>query len=95
VHVLLGDLIARFDDDTEVEAAILDLDDLSLLAALRDQAEKRELSLGALAAEKVRRYAAEASDEEWVTLIGTMSRSQNPAAVFLRRAFTYPATQPT
>jgi hypothetical protein len=87
--VLLGDLVARFADETVAEEAILGLSDLALLAALRARAETSGLDLGAYAAAAVNRYASDASDEEWVTLIGAMGRARDPGAVYLERALGY------
>jgi hypothetical protein len=55
--MLLGDLIARFADETVAEEAILGLSDLALLAELRAQAQASGLDLGAYAAAAVNRYA--------------------------------------
>lgn len=84
--MLLGELIARFNDEAVAEEAVLAIGDLAMLAALRERAAATGTSVGACLAEAARRYATEASDEEWITLIGTMSRAQDPGAVFLRRA---------
>jgi hypothetical protein len=37
---------------------------------------------------KKRRFVSGASDEEWLALIGQMSRAKNPGQVFLRRALS-------
>jgi hypothetical protein len=37
----------------------------------------------------VQRYTHEASDEEWVTLIGLMNRANDPGALCLKRAFEH------
>ena len=37
----------------------------------------------------VQRYTNEASDEEWVTLMGLLNRSQDPGATCLKRAFEH------
>jgi hypothetical protein len=87
--MLLGDLIAQFTDEAVAEEAILDLSDLALLADLRAQAQARGLDLGAYAAAAVNRYASEASDEEWVTLIGALGRADDPGAIYLKRALAY------
>jgi hypothetical protein len=65
--VLLGDLLARFTDKAVVEEAVLATGDLVLLAKLREQATANGLDLGTYAAAAVSRYAADASDEEWIT----------------------------
>ncbi len=89
--MLLGDLLARFDDEGIASEAVLGLGDLALNATLRTAAEADGLTLGAYAAAAVRRYAAEATDEEWVSLMGALGRAQDPGAVCLRRALTYVA----
>jgi len=91
--MLLGDLIAQFTDETVAEEAILGLSDLALLAELRAQAQASGLDLGAYAAAAVNRFASEASDEEWVTLIGAMGRAQDPGAIYLKRALAYAIRQ--
>lgn len=87
--MLLGDLLARFDDESVATETVLGLGDLALAAKLRAAAEADGLTLGAYAAAAVRRYAAAASDEEWVNLMGALGRAQDPGAVCLRRAFNY------
>jgi hypothetical protein len=85
--MLLGDMLARFDDEAIAAEAIWRLDDIALAARLREQAEAEGQSLGAFAAGAVRRFAAEASDEQWVKLMGTLARAQDPGVVCLRHAF--------
>jgi hypothetical protein len=85
----LGDLIARFGDEAEAEEAILALSDLTLLAQLRHRAEADGLELGAYAAAAVNHYAADASDEEWITLMGALGRAGDPGAIFLSRALAH------
>ncbi|HUI13959.1 MAG TPA: hypothetical protein VL048_10885 [Xanthobacteraceae bacterium] len=87
--MLLGDLLARFDDDSIAAETVLALDDLALIARLREQAATDGMTLGAYAAVAVRRYAAEASDQEWVTLMGALGRAADPGRVCMQRAFAY------
>jgi hypothetical protein len=87
--MLLGDLLARFTDESIAAETILGLGDLALITRLREEAQANGLTLGAYAAGAMRRYAAEASDEEWVTLMGALGRSQDPGATCLRRAFAH------
>lgn len=89
--MVLGDLIARLSDEGAAEAVLLNLTNLVLLARLRARAEAEGLDLGAYTAAAVNRYASEAPDEEWVSLIGAMGRAQDPAATYLERALTYAA----
>jgi hypothetical protein len=87
--VLLGDIIARFESASFAEETVLALGDLGLLSRMRTQAEAEGESLGAFAQGAVRRFAAEASDEEWVTLLGALARASDPGAVCLRFAFQH------
>jgi hypothetical protein len=87
--MLLGDVLARFDDETIAVETIMQLGDLALTARLREQAEAEGLSLGAFAVSAVRRFATEASDEQWVTLMGALARAEDPGAACLRYAFSY------
>jgi len=91
--MLLGDVLARFDDETVAAETILSLGDLALIARLRQRAEAVGQSLGEYAASTVRCYAASAPDEEWITLMGALGRTQDPGAVCMTRAFTYMLAQ--
>lgn len=87
--MLLGDLLARFDDESLATEAILRLGDHGLLVALRERADADGLQLGTLAAYAVGRYTAEASNEEWVTLMGALARSEDPGLTCLKRALLH------
>jgi hypothetical protein len=87
--MLLGDLLSRFTDESLAAEAILSLADLGLLTALRQRAEEDGLELGTFAALAVQRYAEEASDEEWVTLMSDLDRSMDPGLTCLKRALVY------
>lgn len=92
--MLLGDLLARLSDDSIATETVLAFDDLPLLARLRERATAGGMTLGAYAAAAVRRYAEEASDQEWVTLMGALGRARDPGAVCMRRAFAYVLAEP-
>ena len=87
--MLLGDLISRFSDEAVAEETVLALGDLAMLAALRERSAETGLEIGAYMAAAARRYASEASDEEWITLMGVMGKASDPGAVYLTRAFAY------
>jgi hypothetical protein len=84
--MLLGDLLARFSDEALATEAILSLGDLHLLTALRERADTDGLQLGTLVVNAVEHYTAEASDEEWITLMGVLGRSPDPGLAFIKRA---------
>lgn len=87
--MLLGDLLARFSDETIATEAILALGDLTLVTRVREAAAADGSTLGAYAAAAVQRYAADASDEEWITLMGALGRAADPGAVCLQRALAH------
>jgi hypothetical protein len=87
--MVLGDILARLTDGTAAVETILGAGDLTLLAAVQEQAADDGLDLAGCVTQTVQRYTHEASDEEWVTLIGMMNRSQDPGAACIKRAFEY------
>ncbi|MGU9980292.1 hypothetical protein ACJ4V0_09640 [Phreatobacter sp. HK31-P] len=86
--MLLGDLLARFNDPLVAEQALAGLDDLTLVTAVTVKADAAGLSTGLYAAECVETYADTATDEEWATLIGQMARSDDPGGILLKRALS-------
>jgi hypothetical protein len=90
--MLLGDIIASFQDEVVISETLFSLGDLALTARLVALAAENNVSTGELAMQSVDRFVNGASDEEWLTLIGQMSRSDNPGQVFLRRALANAAS---
>ncbi len=86
---MLGDLLASLTDETAAVETILGAGDLALLTAVREQAAADGVDLAAYVSQTVRRYASEASDEEWITLMGALNRSPDPGATCLKRAFEH------
>jgi hypothetical protein len=86
---MLGDLLARLTDETAAIETLLQPGDLTLLETARGKAAAEGLDLAACVTQTVQRYASTASDEEWITLMGMLNRSQDPGATCLRRAFAY------
>lgn len=82
--MLLGDVLARFEDAAFATEALLSIDDIVLTTRIGEAAATEALTPGELAMQLIRRFVNGASDEEWLTLIGLMSRSENPGQVFLR-----------
>ena len=92
--MVLGDILARLTDESTAVEAILDAADLVLLATVKEQAATDGLDLGACVVQTVRRYTNEATDEEWVTLIGLMNRTNNPGTICFKRAFEHAQRRP-
>ncbi|MCB1489102.1 MAG: hypothetical protein KDJ88_16805 [Bauldia sp.] len=87
--MLLGDLMAQFDDEAVAQETLLRVDGLGLVAAMRRRAEEAGVSLGAYARLIVRHYADTAPDDEWAQLMGALARAEDPGAACLKRAFAY------
>jgi len=86
--VLLGDLIARFEDDAVAAEVLMALGDVALMARVGAAAAEQQVKLGEFATNSVARFATCASDEDWVTMIGTMARTDDPGRVLLDRALS-------
>jgi hypothetical protein len=87
--MFIGDLMGRLSDETSAAEAIMASGDLALLSRLQERARAEGESLGACTAAILQRYAAQADDEEWLTLIGLMNRADDPSATCLRRAVAW------
>jgi len=85
--MLLGDILSKLNDDGEAAEIIVAAGDLRLLAAMKEQAEAEGLSLADYTRAAVQRYVADASDEEWITLMGQIGRTADPGGICLKRAF--------
>jgi hypothetical protein len=88
--MLLGDLIARLEDETFAAETLLSIGDLSLTAEVIDAAAREGVTTGEYVVACVGHFANQASDQEWVTLVGQMGKSDAPGQVFLRRAARRP-----
>lgn len=86
---MLGDVLAKLTDETTVVEALLGAGDLTLLSIVRERAAAEGVELAACVTNTVQRYTAHAPDEEWITLMGMLNRSHDPATTCLKRAFEY------
>lgn len=87
--MLLGDLIARFDDEAIAGETLFALEDLPLTNRVQEASAEAGLTSGEFASMAVQKFSAAASEEEWVTVIGLMARSQEPGLVLLRRSLAW------
>lgn len=87
--MMLGDMLAELNDDAQAAELILGLDDLQLLAGARARAKSEGIDLASFARQAVQRHAAQASAEEWITLMGLIGRADDPARACLRRALEF------
>lgn len=86
--MLFADLIAQLKDPDLAAETLLSLDDLALVASVREAASRDGLTAGAFAARATEHLAAHANDETWLTLIGLMNGSADPGQVLLHRALS-------
>ncbi len=86
---MLGDILATLTDETTAVETILGTGDVTLLAAARERAAAEGVDLADCVVRTVQRYTAQASDEEWLTLMGMLNRSQDPGTTCLKRAFAH------
>lgn len=86
--MLLGDVIIKFEDEAFVNETLFELDDLALTAQVVASAVESNVSAGEFATQSIGQFVNGASDEEWLRLIGLMSRAENPGRVFLRRVLS-------
>jgi hypothetical protein len=89
--MLLGDILKTFSDESAATEYLVSLGNMPLVARLRELAAAEGESLGEFASASVQHYTSQASDEEWLTLLGLISRSEDPAGVCLRRALEHVA----
>jgi hypothetical protein len=83
--MLLGDIMADFEDETRAGEALLTLDDIVLLTRVTEAAAAQQMTPGQFAAQSVGRFVTAANDEQWLTLVGLMARADNPGRLFLQR----------
>jgi hypothetical protein len=87
-------VIAGFEDEAFVNETLFALDDLALTAQVVASAAENNISPGEFAAQSVGQFVNGASDDEWLTLIGLMSRADNPGQVFLRHVLSEACPNP-
>ncbi len=80
-----GDIIAQLEDEAVADEALIALSDLALTARVAAAASREAMTRGEFVAACVGQFAAQASDEQWVTVLGQMGRVEDPGRVFLRR----------
>lgn len=87
--MLLGDVIARLEDEAVAAETLLALGDLALMMRVEEAAAARALSAGEFAADAVALFSSQASDEDWVSLIGVMGQADDPGRVCLRKMIEF------
>lgn len=86
--MLLGDIIANFEDPAVASEALARLDNLVLMARIAVVADEMGVTPGEFALQSIGHFITGASDEDWLNLVGAMSRADDPGQAFLQRALS-------
>jgi hypothetical protein len=68
---------------------LVSLDDLPLMLRVEAAAAKRDLTAGEFANEAVALFSSQASDDDWVSLIGSMGRVPDPGRICLKKMIEF------
>ena len=82
--MLLGSIIANLSDETSILETLASLDDLVLMARLREAAAEAGEPLGCFATAVVGSFVARADDASWQSLMAVMSKADDPGKACLR-----------
>jgi hypothetical protein len=89
----LADLIDHLESEEDAGNALMAIGDLVLFAQVVAMGKRFDESPAAYTAGAVARFAAGASDEDWLTLIGALERAQEPRQAFLLQALKWALTR--
>ena len=82
--MLLGSIIANLSDETTILETLASLDDLVLMARLREAAAEAGEPLGGFASAAVGSFVARADDAAWLSLMAVTSKAHDPSKACLR-----------
>jgi hypothetical protein len=82
--MLLGQLMERLGEEAVCAETLLGLDDLPLLVEVQAMGLRFGETTPAYAVAAARRFAAFASDEDWLALMTALERASDPGAACLR-----------
>ncbi len=83
--MMLGEVIERLDDEAFATESMIALNDLTLLAEIDRAARDAEETPAIYAAGAARRFASQASDDDWLALMSAVARADDPGVACLRR----------
>ncbi|MGZ5865809.1 MAG: hypothetical protein ACXWKC_10540 [Xanthobacteraceae bacterium] len=86
--MMLGDLLAQFEDETIAAQALVAMNNMAPMAGAAAAAADLDITLGEFAVEAVQRFASDAGDEAWMSMMTAMARSDDPGSVMLQRALS-------
>jgi tagatose-1,6-bisphosphate aldolase non-catalytic subunit AgaZ/GatZ len=82
--MLLGSIIANLSDETSILETLTSLDDLVLMARVREAAAEAGEPLGCFARAAVGSFVAYADDAAWLSLMAVASKAEDPGRACLR-----------
>ena len=83
--MLLGAILQRLQDEPGAATALQTLGDAALTSNLRDMGAHFDETPAEYAMNAARRYAAAASDDDWLALMTALERGDDPARICLDR----------
>ena len=83
--MLLGVLVAKIQNPSFTEETLMALDDLPLMYGIAEAAKESGMTASVFVKRAIGRFIDNATDEDWLTLIGLMTGVDNPRQVLLRR----------
>ena len=95
--MLLGSIIANLSDETSVLETLASLDDLVLLARMREAAAASGEPLGRFTSAAVGTFVARADDAAWLSLMAVTSKADDAGKACLRYILQteFPAPTPS
>lgn len=87
--MLLGTMMSALRDEDVASATLLELGDIILAARVEEARDAHGESIGEYVSGAVQRFALLAKDEDWLGLMTTLERSDNPAGACLTRMLSW------
>jgi hypothetical protein len=81
----LGLLMRHLENEADAATALAALGDMTLLAQVQDMGAHHDEAPGEYVANAARRFAGQASDEDWLALMTAMERADQPGRAALDR----------
>ena len=81
---MLGSIMANLSDETSILETLASLDDLVLMARMREAAAEAGEPLGCFASAVVGSFVARADDAAWLSLMAVTTKADDPGKACLR-----------
>ncbi len=91
--MLLGTILKQLSDESSAAAILVDIGDLLLINAVETTRQTYGESVGDYVSGATRRFANEASKEDWMRLTTALERSDTPASTCLKTMLTWALAQ--